>query len=209
MPQGSVLGPLLFLLYINDFKNCTSSLDLHLFADDSNLFFSHKNLEQLEMIINVELAHVQTWLSTSKLSLNIDKSNYVLFHPPQKKVNISIKLNINNTSLKEKPCIESPGIMLDFDLVTFHVRIFMFKFHNKLLPAVFDNYFLLTSKVHTYNTRLSSNHAYSLPTARTNYGIFNIGYTGAKVWNSIEAEFKNLSFKAFKERLKNSFVSKY
>ena len=79
VPQGSVIGPLLFLLYINDFKNCTSSLDLHLFADDSNLFFSHKNLAQLEMIINVELAHVQIWLSTNKLSLNIDKSNYVLF----------------------------------------------------------------------------------------------------------------------------------
>ena len=105
-----------FLLFMNDFKNCTSSLDLHLFADDSNLFFSHKNLAQLEMIINVELAHVQTWLSTNKLSLNIDKSNYVLFHPPQKKVNISIKLNINDTSLKEKPCIKYLGIMLDSNL---------------------------------------------------------------------------------------------
>ena len=77
----------------------------------------------------------------------------------------------------------------------------MFKFHNKLLPVVFDNYFLLTSKVHNYNTRLSSNHAYSLPTVRTNYGIFNIRFTGAKVWNSVEAEFKNLFFKAFKARL--------
>ena len=116
VPQGSVLGPLLFLLFINDFKNCTSSLDLHLFADDSNFFFSHKNLAQLEMIINVELVHVQTWLSTNKLSLNIDKSNYVFFHPPQKKVNISIKLNINDTSLKEKPCIKYLGIMLDSNL---------------------------------------------------------------------------------------------
>ena len=57
--------------------------------------------------------------------------------------------------------------------------------------------------------RLTGYHAYSLPTARTNYGIFNIRFTGAKVWNSIEVEFKNLSFKAFKARLKNSFVSKY
>ena len=119
VPQGSVISPLLFLiflLYINDFKNCTISLDLHFFADDSNLFFSHKNLAQLEMIINVELAHVQTWLSTNKLSLNIDKSNYVLFHPPQKKVNISIKLNVNDTSLKEKPCIKYLEIMLDSNL---------------------------------------------------------------------------------------------
>ena len=100
------------------------------------------------------------------------------------------------------------NILEFFDLVTFHVSIFMFKFHNKLLPAVFDNYFLLTSKVHNYNTRLSSNHAYSLPTARTNYRIFNIRFTGAKVWNSIEAKFKNLSFKAFKARLKKQFCFK-
>ena len=79
-------------------------------------FFSHKNLAQLEMIINVELAHVQTWLSTNKLSLNIDKSNLRSIPPPTKKVNISIKLNINDTSLKKKPCIKYLGIMLDSNL---------------------------------------------------------------------------------------------
>ena len=125
------LGPLLFLLYINDFKNCTSSLDLHLFADDSNLFFSHKNLAQLEMIINVELAHVQTWLSTNKLSLNIDKSIYILFHPPQKKVNISIKLNINDTSLKEKPRIKYLGIMLDSNLNWKSHKLYFYKNQEK------------------------------------------------------------------------------
>lgn len=79
VPQGSVLGPLLFLLYINGFSNCTKSLVLPLFADDSNLFFSHKNLISLDLIINTELSYVKNWLNTNKLSLNINKLNFILF----------------------------------------------------------------------------------------------------------------------------------
>ena len=59
VPQSSVLEPLLFLIYINDFSNCTDTLNLCLFADDSNLFFCHKNLLSLESIINSELSYVK------------------------------------------------------------------------------------------------------------------------------------------------------
>ena len=58
VPQGYVLGPLLFLLYINDFSNCSSVLDLHLFADDANLFYSDKKLSNLELVLSVELQKV-------------------------------------------------------------------------------------------------------------------------------------------------------
>ena len=85
VPQGSVLGPLLFLIYINDFQRCSSKLDFHLFADDSNLFYASKSLSGSESIINAELVHVKTWLLANKLSLNITKSNFVIFHPHQKK----------------------------------------------------------------------------------------------------------------------------
>jgi hypothetical protein len=58
VPQGSVLGPLLFLLYVNDFQNSTKILDVHLFADDSNLFYAHKKPETLESVVNDQIATV-------------------------------------------------------------------------------------------------------------------------------------------------------
>ena len=67
--KGSVLGPLLFLIYINDFENCSKLCDFHLFADDSNLFLSNKNIRVLEDNVNSALIEVSEWLSTNKLSL--------------------------------------------------------------------------------------------------------------------------------------------
>ena len=84
VPQGSVLGPLPFLLYINDFNKTSSVLDLHLFADDSNLFHSHtENLQSLELTINNELCKVHEWLCANRLSLNTDKTKFVLFQTAQ------------------------------------------------------------------------------------------------------------------------------
>jgi len=112
IPQGSVLRPLLFLLYINDFSKCSKLLDFHLFADDSNLFYKHKNLLTLQSNINMELNNIYIWLCANKLSLNIDKSNFVIFQPPQKKLIQDVKLTINRKELTREYSIKYLGILL-------------------------------------------------------------------------------------------------
>ena len=79
VPQGSILGPLLFILYINDIINCTDTLELILFADDTNMFYSNRDFYELERIINIELLKLSVWFRANKLSLNAVKSNYILF----------------------------------------------------------------------------------------------------------------------------------
>ena len=76
IPQGSVLGPLLFLLYINDFPNSSKKLFSILFADDTSVFMEHTNLDHFSDMLNIELNKLSIWLASSKLTLNIDKSHF-------------------------------------------------------------------------------------------------------------------------------------
>ena len=78
VPQGSILGPLLFLLYINDLNTVTKLLTLIMFADDTNIFISGDNLDNLTSVVNIELSKISSWFSANLLSLNI-KKNYILF----------------------------------------------------------------------------------------------------------------------------------
>ena len=78
VPQGSVLGPHLFLIYINDLLPASSKLAFYLFADDTNIYYEAKSLTKLQIVVNKELKTVKMWLDVNKLSLNIDKTNFVI-----------------------------------------------------------------------------------------------------------------------------------
>ena len=122
VPQGSVLGPLLFLIYVNDIYRCSQIFDFYLFADDTNLLYSNKDLKDLETVVNDELIKVGDWLDANKLSLNTSKSNFVIFHPYQHKPDCTIQLEIYNNDLKESVPLEQKtfvkylGILIDNNL---------------------------------------------------------------------------------------------
>ena len=108
VPQGSILGPLLFLLYVNDLPNTSSLLTFHLFADDTNLYFSSKNLSHLEAILNRELNSVAEWMKCNRLALSISKTNFILSH--------SSKLKIDDVLIKQVNSTKYLGITFDSNL---------------------------------------------------------------------------------------------
>lgn len=78
VPQGSILGPLLFILYMNDITSTSSMLEFILFADDTTILYSHPEIETKNDLINNELLEVSNWFKANKLSINASKTNYML-----------------------------------------------------------------------------------------------------------------------------------
>ena len=102
------------------------------------------------------------------------------------------------------PIFKSLKIVEFFDIVKLITSVFMYKFHRKLLPSIFSNFFTPVRNVHNYNTRVASKSSFVLPSARTNYRIFSLKFQGPKTWNSIDESFKSCSISASK---KNSKIS--
>ena len=107
VPQGSVLGPLLFLLYVNDIHQCLNKLKFYLFADDTSILYADKNLKSLENIVNIELRNLHDWLTSNKFTLNTTKTNFVIFHPYQKRITYQPNLYMFNNEKNRNVTLES------------------------------------------------------------------------------------------------------
>ena len=116
VPQVSVLGPLLFLIYINDIFNCSNHLAFILFADDTNIFAKHKDIKH--DMINIELKHVASWLAANKLTLHTaNKAKFILFHPTRKKINLhDINLHIDGINSDRVEHTKLLGIVIHQNL---------------------------------------------------------------------------------------------
>ena len=112
VPQGSILGPLLFLLYINDLPNVCANTMPFLFADDTNLFISGKNSHRLYEAAKSDLNAISEWLQVNRLSLNVKKTHYRLFSST-KIMSTNAELKIEGEAISEVTKTKFLGVIID------------------------------------------------------------------------------------------------
>ena len=115
VPQGSVLGPILFLVYINDIINSSTRLKFLIYADDTTLLLKDKNIVSLHANLNLELDQIKTWVQSNKLILNITKTNYILFQNRSIKKSIP-PIMLNGEILKKVNQTQFLGVIIDENL---------------------------------------------------------------------------------------------
>ena len=121
IPQGSILGPLLFLVYKNDLPNCLKSADCDMFADDTQLGTANKDVKAIFETLNDDLANISVWMAANKLSLNKSKTEYMFIgsHQKLKQCNSELQIKIGDTPIQRVTVTKSLGMMVD-ETLTWH-----------------------------------------------------------------------------------------
>ena len=110
----SILGPMLFLIYISDITSVSKIQELILFADDTNIFISHKDLDPLIQIINSEISRLNSWFIANKLSLNLSKTNFIIFTKRKyDRSSVSNKITFDGGAIHQVSSTKFLGVQID------------------------------------------------------------------------------------------------
>ena len=114
IPQGSIIGPLLFLIYMNDIINTSELLHFVLYADDTNIFISHADKNTLQNYANVELNKISCWFKANKLFLNTDKTKYMFFcSNKRQQLQFDFSIKLDNLEIQRASSINFLGVQID------------------------------------------------------------------------------------------------
>ena len=171
VPQGSVLGPLLFLIYINDLHKACTMGNLRIFADDTTLFFKCNNKDDITTKGTQIMTQLNEWFKANKLTLNSDKSNFVIFRSRQNKItNLPVQIKFQTTCIKQSESAKFLGVILDEHL-TWNNHIT--EVCNKL-KRYFKIFYFIRNFVNIEQIRTIY---YAFIFSRIKYGIPTFGFT--------------------------------
>ena len=189
VPQGSVLGPLLFLIYTNDITQCTKqNCKMRLFADDTNGFMSANSPKELKKEMSIFLSDLFKWCKSNKLTINLQKTCYTIFKIKNRKIpDFLNSIHIDNVLIKKVPSAKYLGVILDENLSwEEHVENL-----NKCIIKTANSFKIIKNHVHQENKKVLY-YAYIL--SKIQYGIEVYGRANASVTKKVQTQ-QNRSLK--------------
>ena len=209
VPQGSVLGPQLFLLYINDICNVSKLIKCILFADDTNLFFSGKCIKYICKVMSMELIKFNSWFALNKLSLNISKTNYIVFGIVDKDELINV--SIDELILPRVFSTKFLGVQIDEGLNwKEHIKLVTSKLI-KVSGIIFrTNRVLNYDSLHTLYFLLFLPYINYCSEILTTMKSMTVSVAGVKLWNSLKTNITTIKKNCvYKKMCKFYFLGKY
>ena len=149
VPQGTILGPILFLIYINDITKSSSLCKFTMFADDTTLYFENTSAELLNYICQTELKNINKWLIYNRLSLNLNKTCFMSINS-----RTIININLNNRNIERVTFYKFLGVIID-DILNWKQHILFLKSKLKKIiwiTNIISKFINKKALLHIYNS---------------------------------------------------------